>query len=112
MCSQPTRCLRWPQRSRRTPRRQASLDCVDARMAARDAVRSPRFQRLLLSIGAFCAEPVFGAQDRPVESARTFAAKLLTHRHATVLERGTALESGTAEERHAVRIAAKKLRYA
>ena len=85
---------------------------VAARMAARDAVRSPRFQRLLLSIGAFCAEPGFGAQDRPVESARTFAAKLLTHRHATVLERGTALESGTAEERHAVRIAAKKLRYA
>ena len=82
-----------------------------ARKDARDAVRSPRFQRMMLSIDAFCSEPRFGG-DHPVESARTFADKLLTHRHAKLLDRGTALESGTAEERHAVRIAAKKLRYA
>jgi triphosphatase len=82
-----------------------------ARKAARDAVRSPRFQRMILSIGAFCAEPA-EAHAHPVESAQMFAEKLLAHRHAKLLERGAALEAGTPEERHAVRIAAKKLRYA
>ena len=66
----------------------------------------------MLSVGAFCATPNFGAQDPKHESARRFAARLLTHRHARLLERGAALEHGTDEERHAVRIAAKKLRYA
>jgi triphosphatase len=41
-----------------------------------------------------------------------FAEKLLARRHAKLLARGAALEAGTPEERHAVRIAAKKLRYA
>jgi triphosphatase len=82
-----------------------------ARKAARDAVRSPRFQRMILSIGAFCAERR-EADAHPVESAQMFAERLLAHRHAKLLERGAALEAGTPEERHAVRIAAKKLRYA
>jgi inorganic triphosphatase YgiF len=82
-----------------------------ARKAARDAVRSARFQRMMLSIGAFCAERG-DPQAHPIESAQKFAARLLTHRHARLLDRGAALESGTPEERHAVRIAAKKLRYA
>ena len=85
---------------------------VAARKVARAAVRSPRFARLLLSIGAFCVEPGFGAKDQASESARTFAADLLTHRHAKLLDRGAALENATTEERHATRIAAKKLRYA
>lgn len=82
-----------------------------ARKAARAAVRSKRFQRLLLSIGAFCAEPGIVASDQPVHSARTFAADLLTHRHGKLLGRGATIESATADERHATRIAAKKLRY-
>ena len=83
-----------------------------ARKAAREAVSTSRFQRYVLSIGALCATPHFGAHNPTHESARTFAARLLTHRHAKVRERGAALEHGTDEERHAVRIAAKKLRYA
>jgi len=82
-----------------------------ARKAARIAVRSPRFQRMILSIGALCAEPA-DVPGQPLETTQGFAEKLLAHRHAKLLERGTALETGTAEERHAVRIAAKKLRYA
>ncbi len=83
-----------------------------ARKAAREAVASPRFQRLVLAIGAFCATPHFGAQDPTHESTRTFAERLLAHRHASLLERGAALEHASDDERHAVRIAAKKLRYA
>jgi triphosphatase len=83
-----------------------------ARKAARTAVASLRFQRLLLAIGALCAAPGFGANERPQISARAFSEKLLTHRHEQLLAKGAALEHATDEERHAVRIAAKKLRYA
>ena len=41
-----------------------------------------------------------------------FARKLLERRHRRLAKRGGALADGTPEERHAVRIAAKKLRYA
>ncbi len=82
-----------------------------ARAAARAAVRSPRFQRLLLTTGAFCAMPRIGNPDGvgADASARPFAAGLLARRHRKLMLRAAA---GTAEERHAARIAAKKLRYA
>jgi CHAD domain-containing protein len=83
-----------------------------ARAAAREAVRSLRFRRLLLSVGALCAAPGFGGHGRNEVSAGDFAAALLTRRHRNLLRCGVALEHGTVEERHAVRIAAKKLRYA
>ena len=83
-----------------------------ARKAAREAVRSPRFQRLLLSIGATCAGRAFGAENGAAMSTRAFANPLLSRRHLKLLQLGAALEHGTIEERHAVRIAAKKLRYA
>ncbi len=82
-----------------------------ARRAAREAVQSQRFQRLLLSIGAFCAQPGFGGPVRVENSARDFASELLSDRDGKLRQCATALEHGTAEERHAVRIAAKKLRY-
>jgi triphosphatase len=83
-----------------------------ARSAAQEAVRSQRFQRLLLQTGAFCAEPGFGGPIRAELSARAYANQLLAERHRRLLKLGAALENGTTEERHAVRIAAKKLRYA
>jgi inorganic triphosphatase YgiF len=83
-----------------------------ARAAAREAVRSLRFQRLLLATGAACARPGFGGTSDRTVTARAFAERILERRHHGLLERGAALEHGTADERHAVRIAAKKLRYA
>jgi inorganic triphosphatase YgiF len=83
-----------------------------ARKAAQEGVQSMRFQRLLLAIGALCAEPLPVANEEAATSARAFAEALLAERHRKLLERGVALEDGTPEERHAVRIAAKKLRYA
>lgn len=90
-----------------------------ADVAARDAVRSPRFQRLMLTIGAFCAAPRFGApaaanaeSDVLAATARPYASRLVARRHGKLAKRAQKLARGAPEERHAARIAAKKLRYA
>ena len=91
-----------------------------ARTAAVDAVRSPRFQQLVLATGALCTVPrtaraAPGAPDAPnpvALPAKAFARALLARRHRKLLRRTALLAHGTREERHAVRIAAKKLRYA
>jgi inorganic triphosphatase YgiF len=91
-----------------------------ARAAAREAVGSVRFQRILLGGGYLSTAPHFAAELAPDTAARdeilasraqAFAANLLTKRHRKLNHAARALESGTAEERHAVRIAAKRLRY-
>jgi inorganic triphosphatase YgiF len=91
-----------------------------ARAAARDAVASARFQRMLLAGGYLCAAPRFATEpptaatqgrDELGGRAADFAVSLLARRHRKVEESAAALESGSAEERHAVRIAAKRLRY-
>ena len=89
-----------------------------ARIAARDAVASRRFVRLILCAGALAATPEFDAVGKPAADlstgtlARDFAACLLSRRQKKLLQRGEALPDAPAETRHAVRIAAKKLRYA
>lgn len=88
-----------------------------ARIAVQDALRSRRFQRLLLTLGALIAAPGFGGAKEADGSARSaparaFAAQLIARRHRKILKRAASLAEGTAQERHAVRIAAKKLRYA
>jgi len=91
-----------------------------ARAAARDAIASRRFHRLLLAGGLFCATPRFGTETATAvagqpdvlrERADTFASGLLERRHRKLRARAAALLNGTPEERHAVRIAAKRLRY-
>lgn len=101
-------------------RRRAESRRKSARAAARAAVVSPRFQRMLLSGGMLCTLPCFGT-SLPAEEfggrgtlggrADTFAAALLARRHRRLAQCAAALESGSAEERHEVRIAAKRLRY-
>jgi CHAD domain-containing protein len=91
-----------------------------ARAAVRAAVGSPRFQRILLSGGYLYAAPRFATEPIPDAGqgadslggrAADFATSLLARRHRKLEQSATALESGSAEERHAVRIAAKRLRY-
>jgi inorganic triphosphatase YgiF len=121
-------------RARAATRRRA------ARAAARQAVASPRFHRLLLSTGlAFASaglEPgsgdrIAGAKSHadatppgatdamangvaapPIERADAFAAALLERRHDELLAHGLDLAHVSDRERHAARIAAKRLRYA
>jgi inorganic triphosphatase YgiF len=90
-----------------------------ARAAARAAVRSPRFQHLVLGVGALCSAPRHDAanpRDRAagddVPTVEAFARKRLERRHRRLLQRADACTPGTREERHALRIAAKKQRYA
>jgi inorganic triphosphatase YgiF len=91
-----------------------------ARAAAKSAAGSARFQRLLLSGGLLCATKHFGA-DIPAAGnehadvlggrADTFAAALLARRQRKLDAHAATLVRGSPEERHAARIAAKRLRY-
>ena len=89
-----------------------------ARNDARTAVASRRFVQLVLAAATIAARPQFGtlpgssvaaAVDTP---AREFASRLLERRQRKLLQRGASLPHAPADERHAARIAAKKLRYA
>ena len=91
-----------------------------ARADARAAVRSPRFAQLLLAAGALCAAasppavPAAGVPggetgELPVAA---FAQGLLHRRHRRLLREAKVALHGDALQRHALRIAAKKLRYA
>jgi len=77
-------------------------------------VRSPRFQQLVLAAGAICNAPGFGAGPEEPERTRAdkFARAVLRRRHRRLVRRAAACATGGPQERHALRIAAKKLRYA
>ena len=89
-----------------------------ARAAARAAVASPRFLRLVLAVAALAAAPSTSAAGNEAPGkklalpARDFARPLLKRRHRTLLELGHDLAHAAPEARHAARLAAKKLRYA
>ena len=88
------------------------------RTEARAAVASPRFVRLVLAAGALAATPRLGAAPNsaaaaPLDaSARKFARLVLAQRQRKLLRAGATLPQASPEQRHAARIAAKKLRYA
>jgi triphosphatase len=90
-----------------------------ARNEARAAIASPRLQHLLLSGGLLCATPRFGSPTSatrlpPSDSnglARGFAAKLIARRHRKLAALAATLLHANSDERHAARIAAKRLRY-
>lgn len=96
----------------------------EARKSAREGVASPRFQRLLLAAGLVAASPPSVAGDEKTagephavrsgdgsERAAVFAAKLLARRHRKFADLAQTLEHAGNDERHAARIAAKRLRY-
>jgi CHAD domain-containing protein len=101
-------------------RRRAESRRKIARAAARAAVGSTRFQQMLLTGGMLCTTPHFGTTRpageppsgaAPDGRADAFAAVLLSRRHRMLAQCATTLASGSQEERHELRIAAKRLRY-
>jgi triphosphatase len=89
----------------------------EARAAARAAVASPRYAGLVLGAGAL-ATALDPARGRTREARARLAAPVLEHasalirrRHRALMKRGRALDGASDDERHAVRLAAKKLRY-
>jgi len=92
--------------------------CADNRERARCAADAPRYQKLLLRLGAWLNRAAWRTEsgkdslkilDRPILAA---SGRLLDKRHKQLLERGANLAAMSAPERHALRIAGKKLRYA
>ncbi len=94
--------------------RRAERLCGEKRKRAREAAASQRYHKLLLTLGGWLwREPwrnagVAAALDQPVAA---FATRMLAQRHRQLRRRGRNLAALTAEQRHALRIAAKKLRY-
>jgi inorganic triphosphatase YgiF len=98
-------------------RQRVSVRRVRARTDVRDAIRSPRFTRLMLSCGALSAMPHFGCRDAKGlrllgTPARAFAEELIETRHHKLADKAAGLAHASPPERHKARIAAKKLRYA
>ncbi len=89
-----------------------------ARAAARAAVASPRYVRLVLAASALAAAPAAGLpggssdRDKLAGRARDLAGSLLKRRLRALHELGADLAHASPESRHAARLAAKKLRYA
>jgi CHAD domain-containing protein len=92
-----------------------ALDAQSAsRRRARAAVASSRYQALLLELGAWLAAQAWSTHAVPQALATPvgeFAAQVLEQRHKRLRKRGKHLVRLTAAERHALRIAAKRLRY-
>ncbi len=79
---------------------------------ARDALGSQRYQRLLLTLGAWLERPSSDDHHPDAPDIQTVAQAMLTKHHKQLRRHGRQLARMHPEERHAARIAAKKLRYA
>ena len=80
---------------------------------ARDAVATPRFQQLLLALGAFFSALSRAPADPSLPApARDWIRPLLEARHRKLRKRARHVHRIGAAERHRARVAAKKLRYA
>ena len=99
--------------------RQATQEKIGALQArAADAVSSPRFQQLITRLGQWLDQRGWRDDLSPKGKTRAkmrvvdFAAGILEQERERLLKRGKQLKSATPEERHRVRIAAKRTRYA
>ncbi len=95
----------------------ASMIAAQRRQQAATVVASVRYSRLMLGlVGWLQASRWHESLDNPAretlfEALPKWAAQTLRRRHQTLLKRGKWLVQGTAEQRHRMRIAAKKARY-
>jgi inorganic triphosphatase YgiF len=99
-------------------RRDATRLCQVARKRAAAAAVSPRYYRLLLILGRWIWREPWRDAAGAAELARLdqqltdYAASMLGRRHRQLRRRGRNFAQLNAEQRHALRISAKKLRYA
>jgi len=108
-----------PQETDLLPLRQfVSTIAREKRQQAAQAVASVRYSRFMLSLAGWLQamrwqesldEAAVGALAEPLEKRATH---ILDRRHEKLIKSGKRLAHGTPEERHQVRIAAKKARYA
>ena len=88
-----------------------------ARDSARAAIASTRYVKLILGIGHLAAS--WSAASAPsqraeglAQPARAFASELLARRHRKLRRAAKGLETASTAQRHALRVQAKKMRYA
>lgn len=79
--------------------------------AAREAAASPRFQQLLIALGAFFSALPHAAPTEAPPSLRDWVKPVLDKRHHKLRKRAKQVHRLGATERHRARVAAKKLRY-
>ena len=79
---------------------------------ARSAIESPRYQGLLLELGAWLATPRWQDAAAAQTPALRFGAEMLAKRHRKLKKYAGNLAGLDVHERHRLRIAGKKLRYA
>jgi triphosphatase len=79
-----------------------------ARDKAREAIRSRRYAFAILHLARWLAIDDDGPEERPLDD---FAARLLARRHRRLVDGLDQLEGASVDERHRIRIAAKRLRY-
>ena len=99
------------QRIARSLRARAGLKRRAASLALREALRSTRWVRLLLALARWLAEAPGPAPDQE-GSLADFARRVVTKRHKRLLGDAARLSALTPAERHALRLDAKRLRYA
>jgi triphosphatase len=87
---------------------------AEAYREVRAALASPRYTRLMLRLGLWLETEGWraGGADALDEPVTRLADRLLARRHRQVLRRGEGLAGLGAGERHRLRIAVKRLRYA
>jgi CHAD domain-containing protein len=89
-----------------------------ARRQAQRAVASPRYQRLVLELSAWlhgkewCASTDASVRNILQQPVMEYAEAVLEARYARLRKRGRNIKKRSPEELHALRIAAKKMRYA
>jgi triphosphatase len=84
----------------------------NAYIVTREAIHSQRYQRLLLSMGDWLENERWQIEKAKAYTVYEVAQKMLSKRYQKLKQSGKHLAQDEAEERHATRIAAKKLRYA
>lgn len=101
------------------PLRQKAADFAsESRVKAAEAVGSTRYARLMLTLGA-CMHGAMPGQPEPAPASkeleaplRKFASEQLARYQKKLRKRGKGLARSDSAERHQLRIAAKKVRYA
>lgn len=92
--------------------KKARTACQIAHEEVRIALTSQRYQRLLLSLGAWLEALPEQADHLQAPQTGAIAQAVLSKRYRQLRKHGKRLDKMLPEERHATRIAAKKLRYA
>jgi inorganic triphosphatase YgiF len=99
------------ERTSRSVRARVGTRRKAAHAALAEALGSPRYARLMLALARWLSEPP-PVPDPSAGTLVAFASKVVARRHRRLLADAQRLSSLTDEERHALRLDAKRLRYA